>query len=172
MKPRPPPRNTIPPGAQSAERMLGVLGKWFLASNGHEDLVRRNRSLLKLWKKCAVECNWDSWLTLRQDWKEQFLYWGNKHISDINHTNHLCFSALTRGWEDFTSNTCCVIATWGLNAFSALATMVLLAPTPLSKVSAISHRIFFRTDEIAQPEFCRMNELLLSECFFLCTHNR
>ena len=128
VKPRLPPRSTIPPGATSAERMLGALGEWFQAGSGHEDLVRRNRSLLKLWKKCAVECAWDSWSTLPQDWKERFLSWGNRHISDINHTNLLCFSALTGGWEDFISNTCCVTAAWGLNAFSAPATMDLFVP--------------------------------------------
>ena len=171
-QPKPCPRNTIPPGAQSAKRIMNVLNEWILSPSGHEDLVRRNRSLLKLWKLCAVELGWESWATLPQDWKQRFFCWGNRHISDINHTGRLCFSALTGGWEDFLSNTCCVTAAWGLNAFSAPSTLKLLPPTPLSGMSAMSHKMFFRTDDISQPNFEAMSKLLASDCFFVFLHNR
>ena len=129
---------------QSAERMLA---DWGQKGVNYEENVRRNRSLLKLWKQCAVEQGWMSWSTLPPNWQLKFLGRGASHIAAIDDTHRLCMSALTGGLEDFPMSTCKITALWGMNAFSA-PTMTILPPSPLTSGSATSHRIFCRTFDI------------------------
>ena len=152
-------------------RLQQTLSSWMPTPNEREDSIRRNRSLLTLWKHCANEHNWESWSTLAQEWGDRFHSWALSHAETINLDSPLCFSALTGGWEDFLTNTCRISAAWGMNAFSS-PTPTVLPPTPLPLESALSHRIFFRTDDITSPNFDRMNSLLTNECFFICVHNR
>ena len=152
-------------------RLQQTLSSWKATPNEREDSIRRNRSLLRLWKHSDNEQNWKSWSTLPQEWGDTFHSWALSHAETIHLDSPLSFSALTSGWEDFLTNTCRISAAWGMNAFSS-PTPTVLPPTPLPLESALSHRFFFRTDDITSPNFNRLNSLSTKQCFFICLHNR